>query len=198
MIACTLRSSWNIIRRIDWHQHLVNHVNDAVACGNVRSRDSGSINRDCIPDTKRERPSVDGRRSSTLRNVRRCNVSGYNVVKQDVGECRFPFVIVKTCEIDACINERLVGWCKDREWPFSLQGFKQFGLHNSRNKRVVIFCALCRSWNIDWCCCRRQDLINHVNDSVAGLDVCGGYCRSVDGYTVTNGKRQWVSIDGLG
>ena len=48
--------------------------------------------------------------------------------QQNVGEGGFSFFGVKGREVNAGIDERLIGGCEDRERPLALQRLDQFGL----------------------------------------------------------------------
>ena len=57
-------------------------------------------------------------------------------------------------------------------------------------------CALSRSWNVVWCCRRKQDLVDDVDDSVAGWNIRSRYSRTVDHDGISDSERKRVTIDG--
>ena len=93
--ACTLCSSWNIIRCVGWCQDLVNDVNDTVASGNICHRDGRTIDGDCIANAKRKCVTINGGCRSTFFNGRRRNFTRYNVIEQDIGQHCFPLCSIE-------------------------------------------------------------------------------------------------------
>ena len=118
------------------------------------------------------------------------------MVEQDVGEGRLTFWGVEVCKNNASISERLVGWCKDREWAISLQCWQQSCLDDTSDQRVVDACALSgardvvgrRGWG--------QHGVDDMDDTVARVHICKGDRCIVDHHAVTDGERDWISVHG--
>ena len=54
--------------------------------------------------------------------------------QENIGQRFLPFFGVQSSQINACIEEGLVGGCKDRERPGPLEGFGQLSLDQSRHQ----------------------------------------------------------------
>ena len=134
MDTCALCGSGDVVWCIRWHEYLVDDVDDAVACCHIWESDCCSIDGDCVSNTKRECVAINGGCSATFFNSRRWDFTSNNVVQQDVRECGFALFVVKCSKVDACICKGLIGWGKDSEWAFALEGFKQLCLYDGSDK----------------------------------------------------------------
>ena len=67
---------------------------------------------------------------------------------QNVLQCCFSFWRVKGNQINACINECLIGWSEEGEWSSPLEGGKQVCLNHCVHERVVNACCCCVRWDV--------------------------------------------------
>ena len=117
------------------------------------------------------------------------------MVEQNISKIGFAFWRVEGRQVNACIDERLIGWCEECEWPGALQCFEQFSLDHSGDKRVVNACALCCAWDILGSLRGREHLIDDVNDTVACCDIgCCDRC-AVHHHGCSDSEGKWVSVD---
>ena len=56
--------------------------------------------------------------------------------------------------------------------------------------------ALSGAWDIIWCCCWGEHLVDDVDDTVAGVDVCKRDCGVVHHHAGTNSESDGVAVDG--
>ena len=117
----TLCRSWNIVRCIRWHQYLVNDVDYSVACHHVWNRNVRVIHHDTAIDGKGEWLAIDRISRHALTDVRCRYFSSDDVIEKNVREGCLSFRCVERSEINACIDECLIGWCKHCEWSRTLQ-----------------------------------------------------------------------------
>ena len=131
MNARALRRTWNIVGRIGGHQDLVNHVDEAVAGGDIGRRDGGAVHHDRASNRERERMTVHSRGGHAIRNVRRRNFTVEHVVEKDVRKGRLSFGSVQRSKVNTGVGKGLVRWRKHRERTIALQGFQEFSLDNT-------------------------------------------------------------------
>ena len=151
MVARTFSRPRNIIGGIGGHQHLVNHVNDAVAGVHVGKGHACPVDLHAVPDGKGKGLSVYSLSRHAVGESGGWNIACDDVVKQNIRQSNFAFWRVQGCEVDACVSKGLVGWCKDGERTRALKGFQEFSLDNGSNKRVVVARALSSSWDVVGC-----------------------------------------------
>ena len=198
MNACALSGAWDVVWRVGWCEHLVDDVDDSIACVDISSGNGCTIDHDAVTDSERERLSIHGGCRHALRNSRCWNGTRDNVVEQDVCESGLPFRCIKCCQVDASISKGLVGWCEERERAVALEGFKQFSLDDCGHEGIVNARALSGAWDVVWRGGWRQHLVDDVDDSVAGGHICCGNGGSVHHHAVTYCEGKWVSIHGVG
>ena len=58
--------------------------------------------------------------------------------------------------------------------------------------------ALCSSWQVVWCGSWRENLIDNMDDSVAGIHVCKGYICTVHHNTCSYGKAERLPVNSVG
>ena len=90
------------------------------------------------------------------------------MVEKDISQRCFSFWSIKSGQVNACISKGLVCGCEQGERSGSLQCFKQFCLDDTGYKRVVNARALSRSWNVVGGVGGRENLVDHVNHTIAG------------------------------
>ena len=197
MNSGALCRAWDVIGCLARREHLVDDMNDTVAGVDISKSDCGIVHHHAVTNSEGDWVAVDGGCCQALSYRRRRNFSGNHVVKQNVGKSGFAFWGIEGGQVNACISERLIGWCKEREWARALQCFKQFSLDHSRDKRVVNARALCGAWDVIGCHARREHLVNDVNHTVAGSDIGCRHRGVIDHHRGPNSEGKWVSIDGL-
>ena len=119
------------------------------------------------------------------------------MVEQDVCERCFPFWRVKGRQVNSCICESLIGWCKERERSVTLERSQQLCLNHGCHERVVDASALSGSWDVVRRCSGGEHLVNHVNEPVTCNHVSSSHCGTVDHHAVTYGEREWVAVHGF-
>ena len=129
--------SWNVVGRIGWGKHFVDNMNESVACTDICLDDSSAVHHNSSINGERQGLTVCGSCGHTISNIRCWYLSGYNVVKKNVGKCSLAFGSIECCQINPGINEGLVGRCEDRERSWTLKSFKQFSLYHSCNQRIM-------------------------------------------------------------
>ena len=134
MDASALSGAWNVVWRIGWAQNLIDDVNYTVAGVDICKRNVGSVDHHTVTDGEGKRLSVDCCSAHAISHCGGGNCAAYNVVEQNIGESGFPVRGVERCKVDTSIDERLVGWCKDREWAVALERFQQFCLDYGSNQ----------------------------------------------------------------
>ena len=194
--ACALSGSWDIGWRSGGGEHLVNHVNKPVACRHVGGCHCGPVDHDTVPYGEGEGVAVHGFCSHAVGHSGSWHFTRNNVVKQDICKSDFSFRRIKVCKDDSCIEERLVGWCEDGEWPVALKRFKQLCLNHTGHKRVVNSCALCRPWDVIRCYSGCEHLVDDMDHTVAGVDIGKRDCCIVHHHAITNGEGDWVAVHG--
>ncbi len=58
--------------------------------------------------------------------------------------------------------------------------------------------ALSGAWDVVGRVSGREDLVNHVNDTVAGVHVSEGHIGAVNHHAITDGEGQGLTVDRLG
>ena len=194
MDAGALSRAWNVGGCVGGHQHLVDDMDDAVAGVDVGQRDVRAVDHDAVAYGERERLTVDGFGRHAV--GKRCgrDITGHDVVEQDVRKGGFAFGGVKGCEVNTRIGERLIGRGKDREWTRPLKGFQKFSLHHCRHQRVVNSRALGGSRDVVRSIAWREHLVNDMNDTVAGGNVGEGDVGVVDHDAVAHRKGKRLSV----
>ena len=172
-------------------------MNDTVAGWDIVGRYGGTIDHNRISNSEREGVAVDGGRRQTVGYVRSRNFSLEDVVEEDVSQFCLTLWVVETCEIDVCIDERLIGWCKDREWAITLQCLEKFCLNHAGNQRIVLFCALCSPWNVVWRIRWRENLVDDVDNPIACGYIGHCYVRTVDHDASIDSERQRLFVDSI-
>ena len=191
-----LCSAWNVVGCCSWRQHLVDDVDNTVACVDIWKGDGCIIHHHAVADGEGDWVAVHGGCRQALSDRRGRDFPSDDVVKQDVSEGCFAFWCVEGCQIDASISECLIGRGEEREWSGSLEGGQQFRLNDSGYEGVVDSSALCCAWNIIWTLRGREHLIDDVDDTVA----CGniGCCDRcvVHHDSGTDGEGEGLAVDG--
>ena len=196
MNTCALSRTWDIVRGSGWAQDLVDDVNQTVACGDIGSGHGGSVDHDAVTNGEGKRVSVHGCGGHAVGDSGSWNLACDNVVEQNVTQRRLAFWRVQVCQNNACIQERLIGWGEDRERSVALEGWQQFRLNHAGHKGVVNAGALSGAWDIVWCCGWCEHLVDNVDDTVAGVDICKRDCGVVHHHAITNSEGDWVAVDG--
>ena len=194
--ACALSGAWNVVWRCGWGEHLIDDVNQAVACCNVGGGHGGSVDHDAVAYGEGKRVSVHGCGGHAVGNGGSWNLACNNVVEQDVAEGCFAFWRVQICQNNARIKERLVRWGEDRERAVALEGWQQFRLNHAGHEGVVNASALSGAWNIVWCCGRGEHLVDDVDDTVAGVDICERDGGVVHHHAIANSEGDGVAVNG--
>ena len=148
MNASALRSSWDIVRCIRWREHLVDHVDYPIACRYISKRNVGIVYLHAVVYCEGEWLPVHCGCRHALADVCCRYFTGDNVVGQNIGQCRFTFRSIERSKVNSCINKRLVCWCKDSKWTWSLERRQEFSLNNTCNERIVNTRTLCSSWDV--------------------------------------------------
>ena len=109
-------------------------MNHTVAGADIRQSDGGAVHHDGISDSERKRLTVDSVCSHTLRDIGCWDITCYNVIEQNVGKCCLTFWRIQSAQINACIGERLVRWCKHGERAWTLERLEQVRLNDGGNQ----------------------------------------------------------------
>ena len=126
--ASALSSAWDVVWRGGRCQHRIDNMDDSIARVDISRGDSCTVHHDAVANCEREWLSVHGGCRHAFGHCGGWNGTRDHVVEQDVCKNGLSFRSVKGSQVNASINEGLIGWCKEREWPFALEGFEQFGL----------------------------------------------------------------------
>ena len=196
MNSGALCCAWNVVGCNSGCEHLVDDMNDTVAGVNIGKRDCCIVHHHASINGEGDRVAVDSGCCQALSYRRRRNFTGNNVVEQNICKGGFAFCRVEGGQVNASINERLVGWRKERERPSALQCFEQFSLYYSGDKGVVNTCALCCAWDIIGALCGRENLVNDVDYSVACGNICCCNRGVIHHHRGADSEGKWVSIDG--
>ena len=194
--ARALRSSWNVVGGLGRHEHLVDDMDDAVAGHDVGGRDRSAVHHDRGSHLKREGVAVDGLRAHAVRDLGCRNRGSDHVSEEDVAQRGHAVGGVKGRQVDAGIDEGLVGGSKDRERAFTLQRGEQVGLNHSGDQRVVVARASRRGRDVTRGVGGHQHPVNHVNEAVAGGHVHCGHGRPVHHHAGPHVEGQRVAADG--
>ena len=103
-------------------------MDDSVACVDISRCDCCTVHHDAVTDSESQGLSVHGGCRHAFGHCGGRNGTRDHVVEQDVCKSGLSFWCVECGQVNASIGERLIGWCKEREWSFALEGFEQFGL----------------------------------------------------------------------
>ena len=129
--ARALRRTWDVVGVRNGRQDRVDNVDDAVAGHDVGDGDRRPVHRDRFTNGERQGVTADRLSGHAVRNIASRNGSGHNVRQENLRKGDNAVGRVQGSEVDAGFHERLVGWSKDRERTFALQGFQEIGLDNS-------------------------------------------------------------------
>ena len=91
--------------------------------------------------------------------------------QQNFGQSRHAIGRVECGEVNPCIDEGLVGWSEERERPVALQGGQEICLDDRSDQRVVNACAACCGGDVTGRVGRHEDLIDDVDEAVAGWHI---------------------------
>ena len=153
------------------HQDLVNDVNHTVGSRNVGLRDVGVVNHHAAVHGEGERVAVDGGGFHAIGDVGRRDFARHDVVFENFSERVETFACGEIRQVDVGIGKGLVGRCEDGERTRALQGFQQTSLNNRRRQRVVRAGAACRPGDVARFVGGGEDLVDDVDDAVAGHHV---------------------------
>ena len=121
-----LRRGGNVNR---WNQHRVDDVDNAVGGLDVRCCHRSSANGNgAASNAEFDVVAVDGGGDHAVREVAGGDLSADDVVKQNLGEGGVLLWRVEVVQVNACVDERLIGGCKHRERPGSLERGHQVGV----------------------------------------------------------------------
>ncbi len=127
----TLSDGWNVAKSDRRHEHGIDYVDDTVAGHDVCGGDfSGPYADNAVCDGERQLRTVDGSGCHSIGHICCGNCAGNDVIGENVSEGLVVFIGCECRQIDACVDEGLIGWGKDRERSIALQRFKQSGLNN--------------------------------------------------------------------
>ena len=130
-----LGRGWNVNR---WCEHGVDEVDDAVRCLNIGEGHGGRTNGDrSTADAELDVVAVHGGGHHAVLEVAGSNRSADDVVKQKLAQRLVFFRCVVILQIDAGVDERLVGGRKHRERPRTLKRGHQVGVGESGHEGVV-------------------------------------------------------------
>ena len=175
-------------------EHLIDDMDDPVACGNISCSDRCVVHHHSGTDGKGEWLAVDGSCRHAVSDSRRGHFSSNDVIEENVTEGCFAFWCIEGCQIDTSISECLVCRGEEREWSGALERFKQFSLDHTSHEGIVNASTLCCAWNVPWCVCGCQNLVNHVNQTVARHNISRNNGRAVNHYRGSDGEGKWLSI----
>ena len=197
MDSRALCGAWNVVERIGGGQHLVDDVDDTVAGRHVGHGHGRVVDQHATVDGEREGLAVGGIRGHALGDVGGWDVGPDHVVEQDVRQCCLAFGCVKGAEINARIDEGLIGGREDGEGSRTLQGFQQLSLDHARHEGVVQPRALRGSRDVVGRVGRREHLVDDVDESVGRNDVRHDHVRVVDHDPAVDGEGERLSVGGV-
>ena len=193
-----LGRSWNVVGCVGGHQDLVDDVNDAVAGADISEAHVGVVDHHAVPDGEGERVAVNGGGAHAVGDVGGGNSAGHDVVEQDVREGFLAFGGVEGSEVNTSVGESLVGRGEDGERTGALQRFEEFGLDHTGHERIMDAGALGGAWNVVGGVGGHEHLVDNVNQAVGGDDVGHGHVGVVDHHAVADGKRERLTVGGVG
>ena len=193
-----LGGSGDVVGGVSGHEHRVDDVDDTVAGVDVGDGHGGVVDHHAVADGEREGLSVDRFRRHALGKGRGGNITGHDVVEQNVGQGLLAFGGVEGRKVDASVGKGLIGGRKEGERSGALERLKQFGLDHGAHQRVVNTGALGRAWNVVGRVGGHQHLVDDVNDAVAGVHISQAHVGVVDHHAITDGESERVAVDGGG
>ncbi len=129
-----MSGAWDVVRRIAWHQHFVDDVDEAVAGHHVSDGHVGVVDHHASVDGEGERLAVGGVRGQTVRDIGSGHFRSHHVIQENVGEGLLAFGCVEVSEVNACVGERLIGWSEHGERPRTLERGQQVGLDDGSHQ----------------------------------------------------------------
>ena len=171
-------------------------MDDAVAGEHISGCDGCTVDPHGITDGKGEGVSTHRFGGHAVGNIGGSNAASHNVRQQNFGQSRHAIGRIKSGEVDACIGEGLVGWSKEREWPVALQRGQKISLDHRSHQRVVDACAPCCGGDVAGRVGRHEDLIDDVDEAVAGWHIGRRNRGAVDRNRGADREGQWVPVDG--
>ena len=171
-------------------------MDDAVAGRNVCVNNGRTVDHDTVADGKGKWVSIHRWGRHTVGYICCSYFSAQHMVEQNIREGCSSFFGVKVGKNNACVDERLVRRGKDRERAIGLKSGQQSSLDNARYERIVNASAFCSAGDVSGRFSRGQNLVDDVDDAVAGVDICKGDRCVVNHDTVAHGKRDRVAVNG--
>ena len=194
--ACALGSAGDISWSLGWRQNFVDDVNHTVTGVNICKGNGSIVHHDAIPDGEGNRVTIDRWCRETLCYSRGGDFSRDDVVKEDISQCCFAFYRIKSGKVNACISKGLVCWRKEGKRTCSLKRFKQICLNDCCNQGIMDSSALSGSGDVIRSVRRREDLVDDMDDSVAGVHVGKRYICSVHHDSPVDCERERLAIHG--